>query len=113
MRFSLDCAKETENGWAPIVPLTFPNQPAGSWLDGDAVASFKRIELTNLREGDNSWIGIRYSYHPGWGSETRKSGAFGIPEDLAGFIALQHPRKNLVLKFNVWAMFQDHGSSSS
>ena len=72
---------------------------------GDVVASFNRIELTNLREGDNGWIVIRYRYHPAWESETEVR-RFEIPEDPAGFIALQHPPNNLVLKFNAWAMFQ-------
>jgi hypothetical protein len=73
---------------------------------GQVTAKVNRLDLSDV-EAENGLVVLRYRFHPAW----RASGGepilrYPIPEDIAGFIAVKNPGRNLTLHFDPRAMLR-------
>jgi hypothetical protein len=73
---------------------------------GRVAATVNRIELSGLQPADGKVV-IRYRYHPAWAADGGiPVSRYALPDDPAGFIALDNPPPHVVLRFRPWHMLR-------
>lgn len=71
---------------------------------GRVAARVNRLELTEIAP-EEGLVVLKYRYHPAWRTSTGlQVHQYPIPEDAAGFIALEDPPEKVTLYFDPWEM---------